>query len=135
VFTVAAINGHAFGAGAQLAVAHDLRLMRSEKGFWCMPEIDMGVPLHPGMAAVLQARIPRQTVHQLIVTGKRYGAEEAVAARIVDRAVPEATLVPDAIAAATAMAAKACPAMGRLKRGLYAEVLAAMATMPADLFS
>jgi len=42
-FTVAAINGHAFGAGAQLAVAHDLRLMRTERGYFCMPEIDMQV--------------------------------------------------------------------------------------------
>ena len=46
VYTVAAVNGHAFGAGAQLAVAHDLRLMRTDRGFFCTPEIDMKVGLH-----------------------------------------------------------------------------------------
>lgn len=39
--TVAAINGHAFGAGAQLSLAHDYRIMRTERGYWCMPEIDL----------------------------------------------------------------------------------------------
>jgi enoyl-CoA hydratase/carnithine racemase len=72
--TVAATNGHAFGAGAQLVVAHDYRLMRSGRGFFCMPEIDMKVPLHPGMTAVLQARLPKRTVHEVIATGRRYAA-------------------------------------------------------------
>src|SRR5687767_10793408 len=43
--TVAAVNGHAFGAGALLMLAHDVRLMRSDRGFFCMPEVDMKIPL------------------------------------------------------------------------------------------
>ncbi len=31
-FTVAAMNGHAFGAGAQIALAHDQRVMRADRG-------------------------------------------------------------------------------------------------------
>ena len=57
-WTVAAINGHAFGAGALLAVAHDDRVMRADRGYFCMPEVDMKLPLHPGMTAILQARLP-----------------------------------------------------------------------------
>ena len=125
--TVAAINGHAFGAGAQLSLAHDYRLMRTDRGYWCMPEIDMKAPLPPGMTAIIQARVPRQTAHELIVTGTRYGAEAALAKRIVDEAVPESELLPRAIQLAASLASKADPAMRLLKRGLYPEALAALA--------
>lgn len=133
-FTVAAINGHAFGAGAQLAAAHDLRLMRTGRGYFCMPEIDMQVALHPGMVALLQARLPWQTTHEVVVTGRRYGGEDARAAGIVDRALPEGDLLPTAIAAAQEQAGKAHPVMRRLKQGLYASVLEALASMPDDIF-
>lgn len=127
VYTVAAINGHAFGAGAQLSLAHDFRLMRTERGYWCMPEIDLKAPLHPGMTALIRARVPRQSAHELIVTGTRYGAELALSRRIVDEVVTEAELLPRAIERAAAFAGKACPAMKSLKQGLYPEALAALA--------
>ena len=125
--TVAAINGHAFGAGAQLSLAHDYRVMRADRGYWCMPEIDLKAPLHPGMTALIQARVPRQTAHELIVTGTRYGAEAALERRIVDHAVPEAEVLPKAIELAAAFAAKADPAMHTLKKGMYPQTLAALA--------
>ncbi|MFO0689379.1 MAG: enoyl-CoA hydratase/isomerase family protein [Myxococcota bacterium] len=125
--TVAAINGHAFGAGAQLSLAHDYRVMRTGRGYWCMPEIDLKAPLHPGMTAIIQARVPRQTAHELVVTGTRYDAETALAKRIVDRAVDEGALLPTAIGIAQGLAAKADPAMRLLKRGMYPETLAALA--------
>ncbi|MEM7409474.1 MAG: enoyl-CoA hydratase/isomerase family protein [Myxococcota bacterium] len=125
-FTVAALNGHAFGAGAQIALAHDARLMRSERGFFCMPEIDMKAPLHPGMTAIIQARLPRQTAHEVIVTGTRYPAERALEARIVDRVVPEPELVAAATAVAAEYAPKADPVMTVLKEGMYPQALAAL---------
>ena len=124
--TVAAINGHAFGAGAQISLAHDYRVMRSERGFWCMPEIDMKAPLHPGMTAIIQARVPHQTAHELIVTGTRYTAEAAVARRIVDHAVSEPEVLPKAISIAAALASKADPAMHALKKGMYPRTLEAL---------
>ncbi len=124
--SVAALNGHAFGAGALLALAHDFRVMRSGRGFFCMPEIDMRAPLHPGMTAIIQARLPKQTAHEMIALGKRYTAEEALARQIVEEALPEAEVFPRALALAASLAAKAHPVMSALKRGLYAPVLAAM---------
>lgn len=125
--TVAAINGHAFGAGAQLSLGHDFRVMRTDRGYWCMPEIDMKSPLHPGMTAIIEARVPRQVAHELIVTGTRYTAEAALAKSIVDHAVPEADVVTRAVEIAAQYAAKADPAMRALKQGLYPQTLDALA--------
>jgi enoyl-CoA hydratase/carnithine racemase len=128
--TVAACNGHAFGAGAQLLAAHDYRLMRADRGFFCMPEIDLRAPLHPGMTALLAARLPGQTVHEVLATGRRYGGLDARAAGIVEQALPEAELLPRALAIAAPLAAKAHPVMKRIKADLYPHVLAAMAQRP-----
>lgn len=124
--TVAAMNGHAFGAGGQLALAHDYRVMRLERGYFCMPEIDMRAPLHPGMTAILQARLPRQSCHEVIATGKRYTAEEALVRRIVDHAAAEEEVLPKAVGIAAELAAKADPVMSVLKRGMYEGTLEAL---------
>lgn len=129
--TVAAVNGHAFGAGAQLAVAHDFRVMRVDRGYWCMPEIDMPAPLHPGMVALLQARIPAAAVTELITTGRRYGGAEAAAAGIVDETAAEDEVLDRAIEIAAGLSSKADSVMRTLKESLYPEALRALA-LPAD---
>ena len=88
----------------------------------------MKARLHPGRTAIIQGRVPRQTAHELIVTGTRYGAEEAKAKRIVDEVADEAFLLHRAIELAARFAAKADPAMRLLKRGMYPETLAALAS-------
>ena len=130
MITVAAVNGHAFGAGGQVIMAHDFRLMRSDRGFFCMPEVDMRLPLHPGMSAILAARIPAQTLHEVVVTGKRFGGEEAAARGIVDEAVTEAELLERAIGIAAPLATKADPILRTLRQGLYGPVLAALKSAP-----
>jgi len=131
--TVAAINGHAFGAGAQLSLAHDYRVMRTGRGYWCMPEVTMGAPLHPGMTAIIQARLPHQSAHEVIATGTRYGAEAACERRIVDHVAPEADVLPKAIGIAQSYAARAHPAMAVLKRGMYPQVLEALSRGMGDV--
>ncbi|MEI6453623.1 MAG: enoyl-CoA hydratase-related protein, partial [Actinomycetes bacterium] len=55
--TVAAIQGHCYAAGALLAMSHDFALMRSDRGFFCLPEVDLGIPFSPGMSSLLQSRM------------------------------------------------------------------------------
>jgi enoyl-CoA hydratase/carnithine racemase len=124
--TVAAMNGHAFGAGAQIALAHDYRVMRDDRGYFCMPEIDMRAPLHPGMTAIIQARLSGPVAHEVIVTGTRYTADLALQRGIVDHAVAQDEVLPRAVELAAEWAAKADPVMSKLKSDLYQDVLVAL---------
>ena len=121
--TVAAINGHAFAGGGMLALAHDFRVMRSDRGFFCLPESDLQLPLQPGMTALIRARLPAQTAHEAVVTGRRYGGADALARGIVDHAVGEAEVLPCAIAIAQEGSGKHAATLAALKSGLYAETL------------
>ncbi len=125
VATVAAINGHAFAAGLMLALAHDFRVMRADRGFACLPEIDlaMGAPLTAGMYALLGARLPAATLHEALVTGRRYGGVEAAAAGIVHEAAAEADVLPRAVERARGLAGKDRATMAALKRGLFESAL------------
>ena len=131
--TVAAMNGHAFGAGAQISLAHDYRVMRRDRGYFCMPEIDMGSPLHPGMTAIIQARLPHQTAHQVITEGQRYGGTDAQAAKIVDATAEESEVVSQAVELAAARASKAHPILRKLKADMYPGTLEALALPMPDV--
>ncbi len=87
--TVAAMQGHTYAAGAMLALAHDQRVMRSDRGWFCLPEVDMGIAFTPGMTELLASRLPSGSVHEAVVLGRRYGGAEAAAEGIVDEAVSE----------------------------------------------
>ena len=67
--TVAALQGHTFAAGAMFSLAHDFRVMRGDRGFWCLPEADINLPFSPGMSALIQSRLAPQTAHEAMVTG------------------------------------------------------------------
>ncbi|MCZ6783982.1 MAG: enoyl-CoA hydratase-related protein [Proteobacteria bacterium] len=122
--TVAAVNGHAFAGGGMLALAHDFRVMRADRGYFCLPEIDLGLPLQPGMTAIIRARLSAATAHEAIVTGRRYGGEEATRVGIADEAVPEEQVLPRAVERAAALADKDRTTLAALKEGLYRTTLA-----------
>jgi enoyl-CoA hydratase/carnithine racemase len=131
VVTVAALQGHVFAAGAMLSLAHDLRVMRADRGFWCLPEVDIGLPFSPGMSALVQARLSPQTAHVAMTTGRRYGGTDAQAAAIVDSAVAEDAVRPTALELAGAHAGKAGPVLAAIKTGMYAPVLAELRSRAA----
>jgi enoyl-CoA hydratase/carnithine racemase len=126
VVTVAALQGHTFAAGAMFSLAHDFRVMRGDRGYWCLPEADINLPFSEGMSALIQARLTPQTAHEAMVTARRYGGHEAQAAAIVDRATEENDVRPAAVEIARAQAAKAGPTLRTIKARLYAPVLDAL---------
>lgn len=122
--TVAAQNGHTFAAGAMLAICHDHRVMREDRGYWCLPEVDLGMPFTEGMNALIPAMIPARTAHRAMVTGHRYTGTEALESGIVDELAPEDGVLPRAIEVAQSLAGKAGPGIAGIRTHLHAEVIA-----------
>jgi enoyl-CoA hydratase/carnithine racemase len=125
--TVAAVNGHAFGAGAMFVQCFDRRIMRTERGYFCLPEADLGMTFSAGMNALLRARLDPSSAHEAMITAKRYGAAEALDRRIVDQAVPVDQLLDAAVAEAGLGSARDGTVLNALKSDLYAPVLDALA--------
>ncbi len=121
--TVAAVNGHAFAAGAMLASAHDFLIMRSDRGYWCLPEVDLGLPLTPTMYGVVAGRLPRFTLHEALTTGKRYDAGAAIAAQIAYASALEDDVFPRALALATELSGKNPGVVSAHKQLMYGDVL------------
>ena len=121
---VAAVQGHAFAAGAMLALAHDLIVMRADRGYFCLPEVDLGIPFTAGMNALIRTRLPIATAHEAMTTARRYGGEDAREAGIVAGTGGEGEVLDIAVARAEERAAKAGAVFGAIKARLYAEVIA-----------
>ncbi|MBV9368911.1 MAG: enoyl-CoA hydratase/isomerase family protein [Frankiales bacterium] len=131
--TVAAVQGHAFAAGAMLAVAHDRVLMRADRGYWCVPEVDLGLPFTPGMNALLQARLAQPTAHEAMTTGRRYTGPEAVSAGIAATCHDLDELLEAAVTWAGTQAGKAGPTLATIKRRMYSTALHVLATEDAGV--
>jgi enoyl-CoA hydratase/carnithine racemase len=123
--TIAALQGHTYGAGAVLALAHDQRTMRADRGYFCLPEVAIGMAFTPAMAALVQAKLSNPVAHHIMTTGQRFGGQEAVDAAIVDEAAGECGVLTRAIERAAALASSGDPAtLGRIKSVMYAPVIA-----------
>ncbi|MFI1443086.1 enoyl-CoA hydratase-related protein [Streptomyces fructofermentans] len=133
VVTVAALQGHTFAAGAMLSLAHDFRVMRADRGYWCLPEADINIPFTPGMSALIQSRLTARTAHEAMLTARRYGGTDALAAGLVDRVADEDSVRRTAVETARAQAVKAGPTLGTIKARMYASVLETLRDTAAPL--
>ena len=102
---IAAVNGFALGGGCELAMACTLRLAADTARFG-LPEINLG--LIPGFAGTQRlARLAGKTkAMEMILTGAIIGAQEALAAGLVNRVVPAADLMTEARTLAADLASK-----------------------------
>jgi enoyl-CoA hydratase/carnithine racemase len=81
---IAAMNGHSFGNGAVLACACDFRFMKSDKGFFCFPEVDVMVPFFPSMFPLINKAIPQTFFNRLAMSGQRVGAQALLDNNVVE---------------------------------------------------
>jgi Delta3-Delta2-enoyl-CoA isomerase len=125
MMTVAAVNGHAFAAGAILSAAHDFLVMREDRGYWCLPEAGLGLVLTPAMFAVISAKLPRRSAQEAILSGRRYGGPDALAAGIVHRVAPEDQVSGQAVELAAGLAGKDRRTLAEHKRMLFGEAIKA----------
>ena len=127
--TAAAINGHAFGFGALLALACDRRVMRSDRGFFCLPELDLHIAIPRPMMELLKLKLRHDVLGDLVFSGRRIGGQEAFGLGIVDAACPPAELMAQAHTMVQPLAEKDRATLGAMKRELYRQFLD---TLPLD---
>jgi len=81
--TVAAIGGHGFGAGFMLALSHDLRLMRGDRGYLCANEMQIGITIPKPELALFRHKLPAHVFYETVQLARRWTGEAALAAGIV----------------------------------------------------
>lgn len=126
--TAAALPGHAFGAGAMLAIAHDYRAMRADRGYFCFPEADIRIPFTPGMAALIQAKLTPKAAIAAMTTARRFGGTDALAYDIVDATADEGEVTAAALAMLAPLGGKDRGTLTAIKNTMFAPAIAALAT-------
>ena len=124
--TTAAVNGHCFGAGALLTSAHDRITMRADRGYWCMPELDLALPVSEKMAGLLLARLPRTAIARALNTAHRFTGPDALAAGIADEILSEDELLAATIAHSAMLATKSRDVIGVHKQMLFGDTISAL---------
>jgi len=115
--TIAAIAGAARGAGAELALACDLRIA-DESAVFSHPEVDLGwMPSH-GATARLSKIVGRSRALEILLSGKEVKALDALRLGIVNHLASLGGALDQAKALATLFASKPRPAVKAIKRAL-----------------
>jgi enoyl-CoA hydratase/carnithine racemase len=116
--TIAAINGHAIGAGLCIALACDLRIAAADAKMG-MTFAKLGI--HPGMGGTyfLPRLVGTSTACELFFTGRIFDAAEAERLGIVNRVVPRAQFDPAVGALAREIAAAAPIVTRMVKKAIY----------------
>jgi enoyl-CoA hydratase/carnithine racemase len=126
--TAAAVVGHAFGAGAMLALAHDFRVMRADRGYFCFPEVDIRIPFTPGMAALIQAKLTPQAAVASMSTGRRFGGDDAARLGLVDAVAAEGAVTPAAVDLLRPLDGKDPGTLGAIKQTMFGPAVRALTT-------
>jgi enoyl-CoA hydratase/carnithine racemase len=90
--TIAAVNGHAFGAGFMLALCHDVRLMRADRGFLCANEMQLGMTIPQPELALFRHKVPANAFFETVQLARRWTGPDALAAGIVQQTADVDTL-------------------------------------------
>jgi enoyl-CoA hydratase/carnithine racemase len=120
---VAAVNGHAFGLGAMIALACDYRVMREDRGFICLPEIDLKMSFTPAMNALVVNKLSGKLRRDMMLTGRRVGGQDAFAADLVDACGAEDALIELAKEVVAPALNKDRKSMSEIKRDLNMPII------------
>lgn len=91
--TVAAINGHSFAGGAFLALCHDYRVMRSDRGWITWNEVLLGSRFPAPLHDFLHLKLSPEALRESVIFAKRITGPEAVNLKIVDGVASESSLI------------------------------------------
>ena len=122
---IAAVNGLAYGGGCELVESTHLAVAADSATF-SKSEINIGIIPTFGGTQRLPRNVGRKAAIELILTGRVLSAEEAARLGLVNRVVPGARLLPEALALAEVLAAKppltVSAALAAIHRGLDASI-------------
>jgi enoyl-CoA hydratase len=116
---IAAVNGFALGGGCELALACDIRIA-SENAVFGQPEVSIGVPPGWGGTQRLPRLISSGLASEMIFTGRRIDASEALRIGLVNAVYPRDELLGKASELATTIAANSPKALAAAKRAIQA---------------
>ena len=117
--SVAAVHGHAIGAGCELALSCDLVLAASDARFR-MPEVPLGLAIGGGSSALLVHAVGPLRARELVLLGEPFDADRAQALGLVNAVVEPAELPTRARALAATLAAQPPRALAAAKDVLHA---------------
>ena len=86
--TICAVNGHGFGAGFMVALAHDIRIMREDRGYLCANELEIGLTVPEPEVALFRHKVPAPAFHETVMLARRWTGPDAASAGFVEAAVP-----------------------------------------------
>ncbi|MCY0149630.1 enoyl-CoA hydratase/isomerase family protein [Hoeflea sp. G2-23] len=115
--TIVAINGHAHAAGFILSLACDIRVCEEHADF-AAPGARIGLLPIGGQISWLPHIIPLGAAYEILATGRRVGAEEALRLGLVNHVVPSGAGVEKAMEIASAIAANSSNVIASIKVGL-----------------
>jgi enoyl-CoA hydratase/carnithine racemase len=100
---VAAVSGYALGGGCELALACDM-IVAAESAKFGQPEINLGIIPGGGGTQRLARVLGKQRAMELVLTGRRFGAEEAKEMGLINKVVADDSWLDEAMALAQAVA-------------------------------
>ena len=81
--TIAAMNGHAFGAGFMCALCHDVRIMREDRGFACANEMQLGLTIPTPELALFRHKLSGNAFFETVQLARRWTGPDALRAGVV----------------------------------------------------
>jgi len=116
---IAAVQGPATAAGCQLVATCDLAVAATSAKF-CTPGVNIGLFCSTPMVA-LSRNVARKRAMEMLLLGEMISAEQAADYGLVNRVVPDAEVLPEAIALAAKIAAKSPQVVATGKAAFYAQ--------------